>query len=193
MYFLNILYLFIIVMSLRKYTDYNSYLTKIKFDNLGCYLSEKNFRYVEAQIISLQNTVNNDYLKKTSNIYISKTPNFKEISLDSMTTIITQPIDLTTNYFSIFQLPANNQIQNGTLQNIINTCNIAQTKSETKLIYVYCVSANDTKLGGFSNLGNLYNCYIFPCSGDALELCWNSAQQNWCVQKYGGCFINYKI
>ena len=63
MYFLNILYLFIIVMSLRKYTDYNSYLTKIKFDNLGCYLSEKNFRYVEAQIISLQNTVNNDYLK----------------------------------------------------------------------------------------------------------------------------------
>ena len=176
-------------MSLRKYTDYNSYLTKLKFDSLGNYLSDRNFRYVGAQITSLQNTINNDYSKKTSNIYISKTPNFKEISLDSMTTIITQPIDLTTNYFSIFQLPANNEIQNGTLKNIINTSNVSQTK----LIYVYCVNANDSNIGGFSNLGNIFNCYIFPCSGDNLELCWDSNKQNWCVQKYGGAFVNYKL
>jgi hypothetical protein len=174
-------------MSLRKYTDYNSYLTKLKFDSLGNYLSERNFRYVETKIISLQNTVNNDYLKKTANVYISQKPNFKEISLDSMTTIITQPIDLTTNYFSIFQLPVNNEIQNGTLQNIINTCNISQTK----LVYIYSVNFNGN--GGFSNLGNLFNCYVFPSNGDNLELCWNSDKQNWCVQKYGGAFINYKI
>jgi hypothetical protein len=176
-------------MSLRKYTDYNSYLTKLKFDSLGNYLSDRNFRYVETKIISLQNAVNTDYLKKTSNIYISKTPNLKEISLDSMTTIITQPIDLTTNYFSILQLPANNEIQNGTLKNIINTCNIAQTK----IIYIYCVNSNNPNLGGFSNLGNIFNCYIFPCNGDNIELCWNYENQTWCVQKYGGYFINYKI
>jgi len=180
-------------MNLRKYTDYNSYLTSLKYYNLGNYLSERNFRYVETQIISLQNTVNNDYLKKTSNIYISETPSLREISLDSMTTIITQPIDLTTNYFSIFKLPANNQIQNGTLQNIINTSNISQTKTETKLIYIYCVNNNNPKLGGFNNLGDLFNCYVFPCNGDNLALCWNSENQSWCVQKYGGCFINYKL
>jgi hypothetical protein len=106
-----------------------------------------------------------------------------------MTTIITQPIDLVTNYFSIFQLPANNEIQNGTLKNIINTSNVSQTQ----LIYVYCVNANDSKLGGFSNLGNIFNSYIFPCSGDNLELCWNSDKQNWCVKKYGGAFVNYKL
>lgn len=176
-------------MSLRKYTDYNSYLTNLKYSNLGNYLSDRNLRFVETQITSLKNTVNNDYLKKTANVYLSQKPNYAEISLDSMTTIITQPIDLTTNYFSIFQLPANNEIQNGTLKNIINTCNVSQTK----IVYIYSVNTNDSKLGGFSNLGNLYNCYIFPCSGDNLELCWNSAQQNWCVQKYGGLFINYKI
>jgi hypothetical protein len=175
-------------MNLRKYTDYNSYLTSLKYYNLGNYLSERNFRYVETQIISLQNTVNNDYLKKTTNIYLSQIPNYKEISLDSMTTIITQPVDLSTSYFSIFKLPANSQIQNGTLQNIINTCNVG----EKKLIYIYCVNTNNNN-GGFSNLGSLYNCYIVPCVGDNLELCWNSVQQNWCVQKYGGCFINYKI
>ena len=180
-------------MSLRKYTDYNSYLTKLKFDSLGCYLSEKNFRYVEAQINSLENTVNNDYLKKTSNIYISQTPTLKEISLDSMTTIITKPIDLTTNYFSIFKLPAHNDIQNGTVQNIINTCNISETKSETKLVYIYCVNPNNQKPGGFSNLGDFFNCYIVPCNGDNLQLCWNSENQTWCVQKFGGCFINYKL
>ena len=174
-------------MSLRKHADYKEYLTNLKYNNLGNYLSERHFRFVETKIISLQNTVYNDYLKKTENVYISKTPNFKEFSLDSMTTIITQPIDLTTDYFSIFQLSANNQIQNGTLKNIINACNISQTN----LIYIYCANVNNPKLGGFSNLGNLFNCYVFPCNGDNIELCWNSDQQKWCVQKYGGYFTNY--
>lgn len=176
-------------MSLRKYTDYNSYLTSLKYYNLGNYLSDRNLRFVETQITSLQNKVNNDYLKKTDNIYISKTPNLKDISLDSLTSIITQPVDLTSNFFSIFKLPANNQIQNGMLKNIINTCVVSQTK----LIYIYSVNSNNSKLGGFSNLGSLFNCYVFPCTGDNLELCWNSDQQNWCVQKYGGYFTNYNL
>jgi hypothetical protein len=174
-------------MSLRKHTDYNSYLTNLKHNNLGNYLSEKNLRFVESHINSLNNTVNNDYLRKTENIYISKTPNLKEISLASMTTIITQPVDLTSNFFSIFKLPNNYQIQNGTLKNIINTCNV----ETNKLIYIY--SINSSGNGGFSSLGNLFNSYVFPCAGDNLELCWNSDQQNWCVQKYGGYFTNYNL
>jgi hypothetical protein len=174
-------------MSLRKHTDYNSYLTNLKHNNLGNYLSERNFRFIESNIISLQNTVNNDYLKKTENIYLSKTPNLKEISLDSVNTIITQPVDLKSNFFSIFKLPANNQIPNGTIKNIINTCTI----EEYKLVYIH--SSNSSGNGRFSNLGNLFNSYVFPCAGDNLELCWNSEQQNWCVQKYGGYFTNYTI
>ena len=172
-------------MSLRKHADYKEYLTNLKYNNLGNYLSERNYRFVETKINTLENTLYNNYLKKTENVYLSKTPNFKEINLDSMTTIITQPIDLTTNYFSIFQLPANNQTQNGTLKNIINACNISQTK----LVYIY--SVNSSGNGGFINFGNLFNCYVFSCNGDNIELCWNSDQQNWCVQKFGGYFTNY--
>ena len=51
-------------MSLRKHNDYNSYLTNLKYNNLGNYLSERNFRFVESHINSLNNTVNNDYLRK---------------------------------------------------------------------------------------------------------------------------------
>jgi hypothetical protein len=177
-------------MSLRKYTDYNSYLTNLKYNNLGRYLSEQNFGFLETRLNSLQSEVSNDYLKKTENVYLSKTPNFKELGLDSMTTIITQPIDLTSNFFSIFKLPANNRIQNGTLKNIINTCTI----SSNKLIYIYSSNSNVINgPGSFSNLGNLFNCYVFPCAGDNLELCWNSDKENWCVQKYGGYFTNYNI
>ena len=174
-------------MSLRKHNDYNSYLTNLKYNNLGNYLSERNFRFVESHINSLENTVNNDYLKKTENIYLSQTPNLKEINLASMTTIITQPVDLKSNFFSIFKLPANYQIQNGTIKNIINTCTIEQQKT----INIY--SINSSGNGGFSNLGNVFNSYVFPCAGDNLELCWNSVQQNWCVQKYGGYFTNYNL
>ena len=174
-------------MSLRKHNDYNSYLTNLKYNNLGNYLSEKNFNNVKTQINSLESTVNNNYLRKTENIYISQTPNLKEINLDSMTTIITQPVDLKSNFFSIFKLPANYQIQNGTIKNIINTSTI----ESNKLIYIY--SINSSGNGGFSNLGNLFNCYVFPCAGDNLELCWNLEKQNWVVQKYGGYFTNYNL
>jgi len=173
-------------MSLRKHTDYNSYLTNLKYNNLGNFLSERNYQIVQSHINSLQNSVNNDYLKKTENVYISKTPNLKEVDLNSMTTIITQPIDLKSNFFSIFKLPANHQIQNGKIKNIINTCTI----EENKLVYIH--STNSSGNGGFSNLGNLFNSYVFPCVGDNIELCWDSDKQNWCVKKYGGYFTNYE-
>ena len=173
-------------MSIRKYPDYKEYLTKLKYNSLGNYLSEQNYRYLDNKITSLQYDFSIDYLKKTENIYLSRTPNFKELSLDSMTSIITQPIDLTSNYFSIFQLPLNSDIPNGTLKNIINTCSIIKDK----IIYIYCInSTNNT--GGFSNLGELYNCYVFPYNGDNLELSWNLENKTWCVKKYGGYFINF--
>ena len=174
---------------MRKHTDYNSYLTRLKYGNLGNYLSQRNFIIIESQINSLNNTVNNDYYKKTENIYITKTPSFKEIGLDSLNTLILQPVDLSGTFFSIFNLPVNNQIPNGLIKNITNTCNLV---ARTQTIYIYSINTS-TKLGGFNNLGQLYNCYIFPCNGDNLEVLWNSDQQNWCVQKYGGLFTNYTM
>ena len=179
--------LYSIIMSFRRHSDYNSYLTNLKHNNLGNFLSEQHYSSINTRLSSLQNSFDNDYLRRTENVYLSKTPNFKDIGLDSITTIITQPVDLTTNFFSIFKLPTNNQIQNGTFKNIINTCEITQNK----LIYVYSVKSNNT--GGFNNLGNIFNCYVFPCAGDNLLLCWSSDEENWCVQKYGGYFTNYSI
>jgi hypothetical protein len=174
-------------MSFRRNSDYGSYLTNLKYNNLGNSLSEQHYSEIEARLNSLQSLVDNDYLRKTENVYLSKTPNFKDIGIDSVTTIITQPVDLTTNYFSIFNLPANNKIQNGLLKSIINTCEISQNK----IIYVYSVNSNNT--GGFNNIGNIFNCYVFPCAGDHIQLCWNADKENWCVQKNGGYFINYNI
>ena len=174
-------------MSFRRHSDYNSYLTNLKYNNLGKYLSEKHHSSIETRLNLLQSSFDNDYIRRTENVYLSKTPNFKDIGLDSITTIVTQPLDLTTNYFSIFRLSANNPIQNGLSKNIINACEISQNK----LIYIYAVNTNNT--GGFSNLGNIFNCYVFPCVGDNLEICWNADKEHWCVQKYGGYFINYSI
>jgi hypothetical protein len=174
-------------MSFRRNSDYSSYLTNLKYNNLGNSLSEEHYSSINARLNSLQSLFDNDYLRKTENVYLSKTPTFKDIGLDSVTTIIAQPVDLTTNYFSIFNLPANNQIQNGLLKSIINTCEISQNK----LIYLYSVNTNNT--GGFNNIGSIFNCYVFPCAGDHLQLCWSADKEKWCVQKYGGYFMNYNI
>lgn len=171
----------------KDYATYKNYVTKLKYDNLECFLSDKHFRVVETQLTLLTDLVNNDYLKKTENMYLSKIPNFKRIALDSMTTIIIKPIDLEGNFFSIFELPANDAVQHGTQKNIINT----QPVSFNQIIYIYAINSDGS--GGFNNLGTLYNSYVFACAGDNLELCWNSNAQNWCVQKYGGFFINHTI
>ena len=174
-------------MSLRKHTDYGSYLTNLKYNNLGNYLSDKNFRLVEARIDEVQTSVSvNDTAKQTQSMYITQSPNLAEISLDNTTTMITQPTDLfSPNIFTVLRLPANNTIENGTSKTIINTSDITQSK----LVYVYSVNT-DTNVAGFSTL---FNCYVFPCAGDTLELCWNSNKQNWLVKKFGGYFMNLNI
>lgn len=173
-------------MSLRRHTDYGSYLTSLKYNNLGNFLSDKTFRLVDARIAEVQATVSIDATKKTENVYISQSPGLKEISITSMNTMIMQPTDLDSpNFLAVLSLPANNTIENGTSKAIINTFDITQNK----LLYIYSVNT-DTNAVGFSTL---FNCYVVPCAGDTLELCWNSDKQNWLVKKYGGYFMNLTI
>ena len=172
-------------MSLKKYSDYNSYITSLKYNNLGIYLSDKNFTILDTRINEVQSSVTDDYVKKTENIYLSVSPNLKGISLDNMITIISQPIDLTTNFFSIFRLPADASIPNGTLKTIINTAIITQTK----ILYIYSMNIT-TNTGGFSEA---FNCYVVPCAGDSLELCWVAEKQCWLAKRFGGYFINYNL
>ena len=172
-------------MSLKRYGDYSSYLASLKYANLGMYLSDKQYTALDARITTIQTSVTDDYVKKTETIYLSVSPNLRTVSLDNMITIITQPIDLTTNFFSIFRLPADASIPNGTMKTIINTCAVSQTK----LLYIYSMNAV-TNTGGFSTA---FNCYVFPSAGDTLELCWVSDQQSWFVKRFGGYFINYNV
>lgn len=86
-------------MSLKRHGDYSSYLASLKYANLGMYLSDKQYTALDARINTIQTSVADDYLKKTENIYLSVSPNLKGISLDNMVTIISQPLDLTTNFF----------------------------------------------------------------------------------------------
>jgi hypothetical protein len=172
-------------MSLRRYSDYGSYLAKLKYVNLGLFLSDKQFAILDTRLTAVQASVADDYVKKSETVYLSVSPNLRALSLDSMNSVITQPVDLTTNFFSIFRLPADASIPNGTLKTIINTCAVSQTK----LLYIYSMNAV-TNTGGFSNS---FNCYVFPAAGDTLELCWVSEQQSWFVKHYGGYFINYSL
>jgi len=176
--------------SIGKHADYSSYLKHLTINKtLGRYLSTENYNSIAVRLNSVENISQNEYHKKTENLYISKTPLFKEIGVDSIVTIITKPIDLTTDYFTIFKLPANNLIPNGLFKHIINTCEI----SKNKLVYIYSIDADNNNAGGFSELGNVFNCYVFPSIGDSLELFWNMDKRHWCVKKYGGYFINYTI
>lgn len=171
---------------MRKHSDYNSYLTNLKQTNLGNYLSNNHYNIITKDIKKINTIIDTDYLKKTQHLYITENPTFRDVSLAAFNTFILQPIDLTTNYFSIFNLQANEQNVDGLVKNITNTCIINKNKN----IYIYSLN-NSNNLGGFNNLGTLYNCYIFPCNGDNLELLWDSINQNWSVQKYGGLFFNY--
>ena len=97
-----------------RHSDYSSYLTNLKQTKLGKYLSNNNYNEITDQISKL--SVDVEFLRKTQQIYITKTPTFENISIQSFNTFILQPIDLdiNTDYFSIFNLPANNdQINNG--------------------------------------------------------------------------------
>jgi hypothetical protein len=177
-------------MSLGKHSDYGSYLKHLTINKtLGTYLSNENYNSISTRLNSVENTSQNEYHKKTENLYISKPSIFKEIGLDSIVTIITKPVDLATDYFSIFKLPANNMIPSGIFKHIINTCEITQNK----LVYIYSINADNNNAGGFSELGNIFNCYVFPNTGDSLELFWNMDKKHWCVKKHGGYFINYNI
>ena len=170
---------------MRRHGDYGSYLANLKYVNLGNYLSDKQFSMLETRINTVQALVEDDYSKKTENIYLSVSPNLKGVSLDNMVTIISIPADLTTNFFSIFKLPADASIPNGTRKTIINTCTISQTK----LLYIYSMNTV-TNTGGFDGI---FNCYVFPSAGDTLELCWVADKQSWLSKRYGGFFMNYNL
>jgi hypothetical protein len=173
--------------SIAKHADYSSYLRHLSINKtLGKHLSTENYNSIAARLDSVENISQNEYHKKTENLYISKTPVFKEIGVDSIVTILTKPVDLTTEYFSIFKLSANNLVPNGRFKHIINTCEISQNK----LVYIYSIDADNNNAGGFSELGNVFNCYVFPSIGDSLELFWNMDKRHWCVKKYGGYFTN---
>jgi hypothetical protein len=176
--------------SIAKHADYSSYLRHLSISKtLGKHLSTINYNSISMRLDSVENISQNEYHKKTENLYISRTPVFKEIGVDSIVTILSKPVDLTTDYFSIFKLPANNMVPNGILKHIINTCEI----SPNKIIYIYSVDADNNNAGAFSELGNIFNCYVSPIIGDSLELFWNQGKRNWYVKKHGGYFINYNI
>jgi hypothetical protein len=168
---------------MQKHSDYNSYLTKLKYSKYSNFLNQNANAGINLTI--LKDLVENDYLKKNQTIYNSEKSNKTAIDIGSYNTFIVKPVDENTTILkTLYNLEASNQITNGTIKNIINNCEI--TNSKTVSIY----SKNSKNIGGFSNLGSNYNCYVFPSNGDNLELIWNEYNENWCVQKYGGFFIN---
>ena len=168
-----------------RYSDYNSYLTHLRQTKL-C-VSNGVSTTITDQISKIN--VDIDFLRKTQQLYITKTPTFGSISTTTLNTFLLKPVDLTVDYYSIFTLQTDNdQLKNGIGKNIINTCLINSTKN----IYVYSINSTNG-LGGFNHLGTLYNCYVFASNGDSLEVIWDSIHQNWCVQKFGGIFRNVVI
>lgn len=188
-------------MSSNTHSDYISYYTNKKYitkanDNLATSLQK-----IHERVSSLETSVGNSktFLEAPDNVYVKAGssarglgrdvatifPTIEGIGLDSINTTILKPIDLTSDFFAIFVLPANASIPDGTQKMIINTLQISQTQ----LIYIYCMNTN-TNTNGFSNS---LNCYVVPAAEDVLSLSWVADQQTWLPLSFGGYFMNYSL
>jgi hypothetical protein len=188
-------------MSSNTHSDYISYYTNKKYitkanDNLNTGLQDIHERVslVETSLAiskTLLEIHEKKYVKAANSVrglgrdVATIFPTIEGIGLDSINTTIVKPIDLTSDFFAIFVLPANASIPDGTKKMIINTLQISQTK----LIYIYCMNTN-TNTNGFSNS---LNCYVVPAAEDVLSLSWVADQQSWLPLSYGGYFINYNL
>jgi hypothetical protein len=144
---------------MQKYSDYNSYLTKLKFSKYNIFLKPQQNTPYENNINNIMREIENS--KKPQNIYNSLKSNKLDISLDNTNTFILNPIDEQSSFLhTIYNLKAYD-IKDGIYKNIINNCHITLNKT----IGIY--SINNLNIGGFNNLGTNYNYYIFPCKGDS--------------------------
>jgi hypothetical protein len=98
---------------------------------------------------------------------------------------IYQDINDITLQTTNLNLLANSSIDDGLQKRIINVSHLLQNSS------IKIKSFNtDRNSGGFYNLGQKYNCYICPITGDTLELIWSKINYSWITLQYGGYFTN---
>ena len=167
-------------MAIRKYSDYGSYLTKLKYSNYYC-----NFAQNIASLCDEYTKHNNLHIELNENVFNSYKLDRSKIGVNSYNTFIVKPVDsIAQKIHTIYELQSTINIPDGFVKRIMNTCPI----SSEKTVSIYCV--NDIGVGSFSNNGNIFNTYVFSCDGDSLELVWSSINNYWCVQKYGGLFKN---
>lgn len=166
---------------MKKYSDYGSYLSKLKYTNECC----ESLYAINKRLDELQNEIEgNNCLNNIQVIYNS--PLSERIVVpNSCITFFENPIDYnkSTGYISYYTLPATN-IPNGTSKRIINSCTITTTN------IVNIISKQSNGVGAFNNLGASYNCYTFVCVGDHLVVTWNELNNNWSVGSYSGIFSN---
>ena len=188
-------------MSSNTYPDYISYHANKKYITRANDTFNTGLQGVQTQLSLLATSVANSktLLEDPHKVYVKPSyaakglgrdvatifPTIEGIILDNINTIIVKPVDMTSDFFSIFVLPANASIPDGAQKMIINTVQVSQTK----MIYIYCMNTN-TDTSGFSNS---LNCYIVPAAEDVLSLSWVADQQSWLPLSYGGYFINYSL
>ena len=188
-------------MSSNTHSDYISYYTNKKYitkanDNLATRLQEFHERVslLETNVANSKTLLEDPHKVYVKPSYAAKGlgrdvatifPTIEGIIIDSINTIIVKPIDLTSDFFAIYVLPANASIPDGTQKIIINTVQVLPTQ----MIYIYCMNTN-TNTSGFSNS---FNCYVVPAAEDVLSLSWVSDQQTWLIMSFGGYFINYSL
>jgi hypothetical protein len=175
-------------MSMRKYSDYNSYLAHVK----NCKIINTTISDLTRIYDAKLNTCcgQNDYLTQTQNLYISTEPNYNVASLQCKNSLIVMPIDAKYNsqYSSIFSLPCDSTTINGLEKKITNTCSVG----ENQRIFMYSNNNNQGVIGrgGFNSGGAYFKYYIFSGIGDNLSSIWSENENTWIVQSYGGVFTN---
>ncbi len=181
-------------MSMRKYSDYNSYLAHVKNCKIiNTTISDLTRLYDAKLNTCCAGAQQNDYLTQTQNLYISTEPNYTVASLKFKNSLIVKPIDAASvpQYSSIFSLPCDSTTINGLEKKITNTCSVG----ETQRIFMYSINNNQGVIGGigrggFNSGGEYFNYYIFSGIGDKLSLIWSENENTWIVQSYGGVFTN---
>ncbi len=171
---------------MNTFSDYSGYINLLKQKSYKNQITE-NISELKNNINILTDNISN--LGKSETLYsdIDFTNNRVNISTIYNTTFINSQQDMKSPKSRFFILPANPSILNGFKKIIINNINITNENT----VSIYCV--NSENLGGFNNLGNIYNTYYFALKGDSLELSWNYSENNWTVTKYNSVFKNIKI
>ena len=115
-------------MSIRKHSDYSSYLTKLRYSTYFNNVSQNLTLIYEEN--KNKNKNKNREIKMNENIYNSNNSTGAKIGITSFNTFIVNPVDsIAPVIHTVYNLQSTIDIPDGFVKRILNTCPISPEKT----------------------------------------------------------------